>query len=403
MYQASIANYPLPSILLNQDEKLASARKSAADGYLSSYTIPLLAEPETLVQTAKLNWVLRFLLPPPNPHSTRRFSATPSYNHGPRTPQALDGAIRFASSFTYDTPPVPSPLTSSFLQLPDPVSRFGAVRRPTAGPFPPPPQDIQDWLNAGAIRLHTHDEYKLPGANLQGLPPSIEKYFFGQISLDQLIALLDNAPTDASALQHADQDFRSSKRARIDLASIPRQPAPHPPPPLSPPPSSPTAPSPPPPLPFSPSSPVPPPFPTGSAPTYVVPDFPGTTPDPTPRSRTPRREFDSLLPTLDALDRPPPWNPSPGVEPVGAPGTTPLRPPIRGHSTGIFSSQHIRDFNPPDSDQGNGKGKGKAFDKGKGKGKKGHGKGKGKDKGKEGKNVPPPAVFAPPARGKGHE
>ena len=51
-----VANYPLPSILLNQDEKLASARKSAADGYLSSYTIPLLAESETLVQTAK-HWV----------------------------------------------------------------------------------------------------------------------------------------------------------------------------------------------------------------------------------------------------------------------------------------------------------------------------------------------------------
>ena len=228
---------------MNQDEKLASARKSAADGYLSSYTIPLLAEPETLVQTAKLNWVLRFPLPPPNPHSTRRFSATPSYNHGPRTPQALDGAIRFASSFTYDTPPVPFALTSSFLQLPDPVSRFGEVRRPTAGPFPPPPQDIQDWLNAGAIRLHTHDEYKLPGANLQGLPPSIEKCFFGQISLDQSIALLDNAPTDSSALQHAVQDFRSSKRARIDLASIPVPPTL----PLSPPPShslSPHAPSP---------------------------------------------------------------------------------------------------------------------------------------------------------------
>ena len=37
-----VANYTLPSILLNQDEKIASARNSAADGYLSSYTIPLL-------------------------------------------------------------------------------------------------------------------------------------------------------------------------------------------------------------------------------------------------------------------------------------------------------------------------------------------------------------------------
>ena len=120
-----VANYPLPSILVNQEDKLSSARKSAADGYLSSYTIPLLAEPETLAQHAKLNWVLRFPLPPPNQMSTRRFSSTPSYNHGPRTPQALDGALRFASSFTYDTPPVLTSSTSSFLQLPDPVTKFG--------------------------------------------------------------------------------------------------------------------------------------------------------------------------------------------------------------------------------------------------------------------------------------
>ena len=52
-------------------------------------------------------------------------------------------------SFTYDTPPVLTPSTSSFLQLPDPVSSFGEVRRPAAGPFPSPLQDIQDWLKAG--------------------------------------------------------------------------------------------------------------------------------------------------------------------------------------------------------------------------------------------------------------
>ena len=38
-----VANYLLPSILLNQDEKLAKVRSSAADSYLSTYTIPLFA------------------------------------------------------------------------------------------------------------------------------------------------------------------------------------------------------------------------------------------------------------------------------------------------------------------------------------------------------------------------
>ena len=164
-----VANYPLPSILVNQEEKLSSARKSAADGYLSSYTIPLLAEPETLAQHAKLNWVLRFPLPPPNQMST----------------------------------------------------------------------------SSGAVRLHTKEEYQLPGATVQALPPPIEKYFFGQISLDQLILLLDNAPNDPGALQQAVHNFRSSKRARIDVASIPRQPVTQPPPPPF---SPPTSPQPPPPL-----------------------------------------------------------------------------------------------------------------------------------------------------------
>ena len=153
-----VANFPLPSLLPNQNETLHTARVAAAEGYLSAFTIPLLAEPETLIQTARLNWVLRFPLPPPNPRSNRRFSSTPSYHHGPRTPQALDAAIRYAANFTYDDPPPTHPLTSAFMQLPDPATRFGDIRRPTTEPPSPPPPDVQSWLQAGAIRLHSQEE-----------------------------------------------------------------------------------------------------------------------------------------------------------------------------------------------------------------------------------------------------
>ena len=78
-----VANFPLPSLLPNQSDTLLRARAAAAEGYLSTFTIPLLAEPETLVQPARLNWVLRFPLPPPNPRSNRRFSSTPSYHYAP--------------------------------------------------------------------------------------------------------------------------------------------------------------------------------------------------------------------------------------------------------------------------------------------------------------------------------
>ena len=68
----------------------------------------VISTPETIV---------RFPLPPPNPRSNRRFSSTPSYHYGPRTPQALDAAIRYAANFSYDDPPLhtltPLPLCNS--------------------------------------------------------------------------------------------------------------------------------------------------------------------------------------------------------------------------------------------------------------------------------------------------
>ena len=129
-----VANFPLPSLLSNQSDTLTKARAAAAEGYLSPFTIPLLAEPETLVQPARLNWVLRFPLPPPNPLSNRRFSSTPSYHYGPRTPQALDAAIRYAANFSYDDPTPTHPHAAAFVQLPDPATRFGDIRRPTTEP-----------------------------------------------------------------------------------------------------------------------------------------------------------------------------------------------------------------------------------------------------------------------------
>ena len=397
-----VANFPLPSLLSNQSDTLTKARAAAAEGYLSPFTIPLLAEPETLVQPARLNWVLRFPLPPPNPLSNRRFSSTPSYHYGPRTPQALDAAIRYAANFSYDDPTPTHPQAAAFVQLPDPTIKFGDVRRPTAEPPSPPPPDVQTWLQSGAIRLHSQNEYQLFGAHIPHLPPLLESH-----CLDQLIPLLSTPSPDHQALQTAIQQFRASKRAKVEVAQIPRQPPPcgPPPPPAPPDPTSPH-PQPPPPLPHSPSVPVPPPD-TSSTPishsvTTTFPSFPHIevpVPDPTPRSRTPRRDTDPPFPTL-IPDGHPAWVQQPGVTPVGAPGTTPLRPP--GIAADPNEHRDIRDYNPPDPDIAKGKSKGK----GKGKGKKGQGqgpgKGKGKPKGKEDRSsTPPPAIYAPAAKGKG--
>ena len=264
--------------------------------------------------------------------------------------------------------------------------------------------------------MHSHAEYQLFGANITHLPSLLESHFFGHISLDQLIPLLSSHPSDPQALQAAIQQFRASKRAKVEVAQIPRQPPPCGPPP-SPAPPDPMSPhpQPPPPLPHSPGVPVPPPdpsnTPTSHSVTTTFPSFPHIevpVPDPTPRSRTPRRDTDPLFPTL-IPDSYPPWVQQASVTPVGAPGTTPLRPPgiaVDPTSDPFLSMDHrdIRDFNPidPDIAKGKGKGKGKPADKGKGKGKKGQGKGQGKGKGKpkgkeERSSTPPPAIYAPPS------
>ena len=46
-------------------------------------------------------WALRFPLPSPSATSDRRFSSTPAYRHGPRSGEALDGAIRVAAHLNY--------------------------------------------------------------------------------------------------------------------------------------------------------------------------------------------------------------------------------------------------------------------------------------------------------------
>ena len=115
-------------------------------------------------------------------------------------------------------------------------------------------------------------------------------------------------------------------------------------------PASPHAPKPPRPRPFSPAVPVPPPLPSNSPTSHsitaTIPSVPDI-PDPSPRSRTPRRGTDPLFAELIPV-RNAPWVPQTGVEPVGAPGTTPLRPPAPGTATDPatdpFLSREIKGF-----------------------------------------------------------
>ena len=93
--------YPLPQVFPNQHEHLSLARQSAVEGYLSPETIPFLGHSNQLLTFKKARWALRFPLPPSTKDlSARRFSSTPAFRQGPRSNEALEGAIRVAASFS---------------------------------------------------------------------------------------------------------------------------------------------------------------------------------------------------------------------------------------------------------------------------------------------------------------
>ena len=95
-------NSLLPQVFSNQDELLSLARLSAAEGYLSEEVIPFLGHSHQPITFKKVRWALRFPLPPPSKDpAARRFSSTPAFRQGPRSGEALDGAIRVAAPLTY--------------------------------------------------------------------------------------------------------------------------------------------------------------------------------------------------------------------------------------------------------------------------------------------------------------
>ena len=58
------AHFLLPTLIDQQAERLRTARQAAAQGMLSSYAIPLLADTQTLHNKGKIHWSLKFLYCP---------------------------------------------------------------------------------------------------------------------------------------------------------------------------------------------------------------------------------------------------------------------------------------------------------------------------------------------------
>ena len=209
--------FPLPQVFSNQDELLSLARLSAAEGYLSEEVIPFLGHSNQQITFKKVRWALRFPLPPPSKDpAARRFSSTPAFRQGPRSGEALDGAIRVAAPLTYANEDSVHLQQSHFLKLP---SFDGIYSKITRNVNPSPPDEhIVRWLRAQAPRLAQRDE-----GDKSAIPLGLYAFFCGNISLPQVVELIKARHShDEKSVQLMRNQFRNNK---VELR-IPRLPHP---------------------------------------------------------------------------------------------------------------------------------------------------------------------------------
>ena len=103
----------------NEDLIMDNARQAAAAGFSRPESIPLLALTDESFYHGKLSWTLRFPVPPPDTSgSVRRFSSTVTFRQGPHSAEALEGALRLATPFSYNNDASHVLFNSPFLRLP---------------------------------------------------------------------------------------------------------------------------------------------------------------------------------------------------------------------------------------------------------------------------------------------
>ena len=187
----------------HEDLIMDNARQAAATGFIRPESIPLLAITDESFYRGKLSWTLRFPVPAPDPSgSARRFSSTVTFQQGPHSAEALEGALRLASPFSYGNEASHVLFNCPFLRLPDlstlrPGPRIESYETPT-----PPEAAVIEWLNNRAPRLipSRHRTY-IP------VPFRLVDYFNSHIHLPQVAMLIashqcHNEAATAEARKH---------------------------------------------------------------------------------------------------------------------------------------------------------------------------------------------------------
>ena len=219
------AHFLLPTVIEQQAERLRTARQAAAQGMLSSYTIPLLADIQTLLNKGKINWTLKFPLPLPTERpSNRRFSSLP-IKVGPCGEQALEGAVHYAAPFNYSNLASTHLFDIPFLALPDPTAQYGEIRQVKLDYQVHP--DIANWLLSGAPRIYDKSDLNRAGFQHIQIPPLLVRYFCNELDLQQARFLLDNYSAHIpAALDAAAAEYRKAKRQKLAVARLPPRLAP---------------------------------------------------------------------------------------------------------------------------------------------------------------------------------
>ena len=129
---------------------------------------------------------------------------------GPRSGEALEGAIRVAAPLGYANEASIYLPDSHFLKLPD---LFGPLRR-NVNPSPPDSATCQ-WLRSNAPRLSQRDE-----GDKSSIPPGLYAFFCGDISIANIVKLIRARKTaDLKMVQQMRATYRSNRA----VFKIPRQ------------------------------------------------------------------------------------------------------------------------------------------------------------------------------------
>ena len=144
-----------------------------------------------------------------NEEKKKKISSTPAFRQGPRSGEALDGAIRVAAPLTYANEDTVHLQQSHFLKLPNFEGIYGKITRNVPSP---PDEHVVRWLRAQAPRLPQRDE-----GDKSAIPLGL------YISLPQVVELIKaRHSNEEKSVQLMRHQFRNNK---VELR-IPRLPHP---------------------------------------------------------------------------------------------------------------------------------------------------------------------------------